>query len=235
MIADRGPAHRHHQIAAGASDRACDRRGLVSDRLKPNWRRAPGSDQGLQSRAARIVYLVVARRMTRASQFFAGGQNHHLWPARDPHLGATGGRGQGDAPGVELNAGAKQGFTGAEIAANLSADLFGSLKAPVQRIGGAFSAVQAIAETIESLRQISLQVSSAVQQQGSATREISQSAQQASAATGDASSAISTVMGNAEGTRRAASELLQASSGMSEAMVRLDRQVEDFLKEMHGE
>ena len=42
-------------------------------------------------------------------------------------------------------------------------------------------------------------------------------------------------MGNAEGTRRAASELLQASSGMSEAMVRLDRQVEDFLKEMHGE
>jgi pyruvate dehydrogenase E1 component beta subunit len=31
--------------------------------------------------------------------------------------------------------------TGAEIAANLSADLFGSLKAPVQRIGGAFSAV----------------------------------------------------------------------------------------------
>ena len=106
MIADRGPAHRHHQIAAGASDRACARRGLVSDRLKPNWRRAPGSDQGLQSRAARIVYLVVARRMTRASQFFAGGQNHHLWPARDPHLGATGGRGQGDAPGVELNAGA---------------------------------------------------------------------------------------------------------------------------------
>jgi methyl-accepting chemotaxis protein len=101
--------------------------------------------------------------------------------------------------------------------------------------GGAVSAVQAIAETIESLRQISLQVSSAVQQQGAATREISQSAQQASAATGDASSAISTVMGNAEGTRRAASELLQASSGMSEAMVRLDRQVEDFLKEMHGE
>ena len=31
--------------------------------------------------------------------------------------------------------------TGAEIAANLSADLFGVLKAPVQRIGGAFSAV----------------------------------------------------------------------------------------------
>ena len=31
--------------------------------------------------------------------------------------------------------------TGAEIAANLSADLFGTLKAPVQRIGGAFSAV----------------------------------------------------------------------------------------------
>jgi pyruvate dehydrogenase E1 component beta subunit len=31
--------------------------------------------------------------------------------------------------------------TGAEIAANLSADLFGKLKAPVQRIGGAFSAV----------------------------------------------------------------------------------------------
>jgi pyruvate dehydrogenase E1 component beta subunit len=31
--------------------------------------------------------------------------------------------------------------TGAEIAANLSEDLFGTLKAPVQRIGGAFSAV----------------------------------------------------------------------------------------------
>lgn len=31
--------------------------------------------------------------------------------------------------------------TGAEIAANLSADLFGSLKAPVERLGGAFSAV----------------------------------------------------------------------------------------------
>ena len=99
----------------------------------------------------------------------------------------------------------------------------------------AVSAVQAIAETIDNLRQISMQVSSAVQQQGAATREISQSAHHASMATGQASSAIATVMDNAESTRRAASELLEASSGMSDSLSRLDRQVEDFLREMHGE
>ncbi|HVI49935.1 MAG TPA: HAMP domain-containing methyl-accepting chemotaxis protein [Candidatus Sulfotelmatobacter sp.] len=100
--------------------------------------------------------------------------------------------------------------------------------------GDAVQAMQDIADTLEKLRQISLQVSSAVQQQGAATREISESAQQASAATGEASSAISTVMGNAESTRRAATELLGAANGMSDAMSRLDHQVEEFLREMHG-
>jgi acetoin:2,6-dichlorophenolindophenol oxidoreductase subunit beta len=42
---------------------------------------------------------------------------------------------------VVLHEAVKQYGTGAEIAANLSADLFGELRAPVERLGGAFSAV----------------------------------------------------------------------------------------------
>ncbi len=101
--------------------------------------------------------------------------------------------------------------------------------------GQAVSAVQAIAETIEGLRQISLQVSAAVGQQGAATREISQSAQEASAATGQVSAAIALVNGNAGQTRDAAQGMLQAAGGMADAMSRLDRQVAEFLHGMHGE
>lgn len=42
---------------------------------------------------------------------------------------------------VVLHEAVKEFGTGAEIAANLSTDLFGELKAPVERLGGAFSAV----------------------------------------------------------------------------------------------
>ena len=45
------------------------------------------------------------------------------------------------ARAVVLHEAVKQYGTGAEIAARLNEKLFGKLKAPVQRLGGAFSAV----------------------------------------------------------------------------------------------
>lgn len=117
--------------------------------------------------------------------------------------------------------------------ANQTAKATEEISAQVQGIQSATSdavnAIQAIGATIAEIDQISGQISSAVDQQGLATREIAGSLQQAATGTREVNNNIVGVSKASEQAGLAASKMHQAAAGLSSQSERLKAEVDGFL------
>ena len=117
--------------------------------------------------------------------------------------------------------------------ANQTAKATEEISAQVQSIQSATSdavnAIQAIGATIAEIDQISGQISSAVDQQGLATREIAGSLQQAATGTREVNNNIVGVSKASEQAGQAASKMHQAAAGLSSQSERLKAEVDGFL------
>jgi methyl-accepting chemotaxis protein len=117
--------------------------------------------------------------------------------------------------------------------ANQTAKATEEISAQVQNIQSATSdavyAIQAIGATIAEIDQISGQISTAVDQQGLATREIAGSLQQAATGTREVNDNIVGVSTASEQAGAAASKMHQAAAGLSSQSERLKAEVDGFL------
>ncbi|WP_158305975.1 methyl-accepting chemotaxis protein [Azospirillum sp. B510] len=91
------------------------------------------------------------------------------------------------------------------------------------------AAIQGISNIIEQIKGISTTISSAVEEQGSATREIARNVQQAAQGTHQVSGSIGGVTQSAEATGSAAGKVLESAGLLSRNADRLSREVQDFL------
>ncbi|MCP3379610.1 methyl-accepting chemotaxis protein [Bradyrhizobium sp. CCGUVB4N] len=117
--------------------------------------------------------------------------------------------------------------------ANQTAKATEEISAQVQNIqsatGDAVNAIQAIGATIAEIDEISGQISTAVDQQGLATREIAGSLQQAATGTREVNDNITSVSKASNETGAAASKMHQAAAGLSSQSERLKAEVDGFL------
>ena len=117
--------------------------------------------------------------------------------------------------------------------ANQTAKATEEISAQIQSIqgatGDAVNAIQAIGATIAEIDQISGQISTAVDQQGLATREIAGSLQQAATGTREVNDNITSVSKASDETGAAASKMHQAAAGLSSQSERLKAEVDGFL------
>jgi methyl-accepting chemotaxis protein len=117
--------------------------------------------------------------------------------------------------------------------ANQTAKATEEISTQVQNIqsatGDAVNAIQAIGATIAEIDQISGQISTAVDQQGLATREIAGSLQQAATGTREVNDNITSVSKASDEAGAAASKMHQAAAGLSSQSDRLKAEVDGFL------
>jgi methyl-accepting chemotaxis protein len=117
--------------------------------------------------------------------------------------------------------------------ANQTAKATEEISAQIQSIQGATSdavnAIQAIGATIAEIDQISGQISTAIDQQGLATREIAGSLQQAATGTREVNDNIARVGKASDEAGAAASKMHQAAAGLSSQSERLKAEVDGFL------
>jgi methyl-accepting chemotaxis protein len=117
--------------------------------------------------------------------------------------------------------------------ANQTAKATEEISAQVQNIqnatGDAVNAIKAIAGTIAEIDEISNQISTAVDQQGAATREIAGNVLQAAGGTREVSDNIQGVSRASDEASAAAGRLLDAANGLSSQSGRLKSEVDQFL------
>jgi methyl-accepting chemotaxis protein len=117
--------------------------------------------------------------------------------------------------------------------ANQTAKATEEISAQVQNIqnatGDAVNAIQAIAGTIAEIDEISSQISTAVDQQGAATREIAGNVQQAASGTREVSDNIQSVTRASDEASVSTGRLLDAANGLSSQSGRLKSEVDQFL------
>ena len=95
-------------------------------------------------------------------------------------------------------------------------------------------AIQDIADTIERIKRISTEISSAVEQQGAATREIARNVQQAAQGTHQVSGTIIGVTESARTTEDEAQQVLVSANQLSESSERMQREVWEFLSSVRA-
>jgi methyl-accepting chemotaxis protein len=93
----------------------------------------------------------------------------------------------------------------------------------------AVQAIEGISRTIGAINDITSAISSAVEQQGSATQEIARNVQEAALGTGQVSSNIAAVNHAAEKTGSASNEVLASADQLSKQAVNLRTDVDKFL------
>jgi len=93
----------------------------------------------------------------------------------------------------------------------------------------AVQAIESIGRTIGSINEIASAISSAVEQQGSATQEIARNVQEAAQGTGQVSSNIAAVNQAADKTGSAASHVLSSAEQLSGQAATLRADVDRFL------
>ncbi|WP_441238832.1 methyl-accepting chemotaxis protein [Bradyrhizobium sp. 930_D9_N1_4] len=117
--------------------------------------------------------------------------------------------------------------------ANQTAKATEEISAQVQTIqsatGDAVNAIQAIGATIAEIDDISGQISTAVDQQGLATREIAGSLQQAATGTREVNDNIASVSKASDEAGTVSSKMHQAAAGLSSQSERLKAEVNGFL------
>ena len=99
----------------------------------------------------------------------------------------------------------------------------------------AVEAIEAIANTIVQMNQMSTSIAGAVEEQGAATGEIARNVEQASAGTQEVANNIEGVAQAADDTGRMAQNVFHAADGLLKDVGQLEREVESFLGELrHG-
>jgi len=99
-------------------------------------------------------------------------------------------------------------------------------------IGEAVQAIQAIAETISKVNEISTAISSAVEQQGAATQEIARNVEQAAVGTQEVSANICGVKNASAETGHHAEKVLTSAKELSLQSTSLSNAVEKFLSQI---
>jgi len=98
----------------------------------------------------------------------------------------------------------------------------------------AVTAIGNIDDVITSIRQSTVGISSAIEEQSAATNEISRNVQEASNGTSEVSSKIGTVSAKASETGAAAGEVQSASSRLDELARQLKTDIESFLQDVRA-
>lgn len=101
-----------------------------------------------------------------------------------------------------------------------------------QATRNAVEALSQITETITSIDEVTITVSSAVEQQSAATTEISHAAQSAAASTGGIAAIVDQVAANASRTQSMSSEVKRASSAVHLETERMKREAMEFIDRM---
>ena len=96
--------------------------------------------------------------------------------------------------------------------------------------GEAVEAIGSIGKTITEVSEIATTIAAAVEEQGTATREIARNVQDAARGTQDVTSNITGVSTGTEETGKAANQVLETSSELTEKAMDLRTQIDNFLK-----
>ncbi|WP_029007294.1 methyl-accepting chemotaxis protein [Azospirillum halopraeferens] len=113
-------------------------------------------------------------------------------------------------------------------------EISAQIDAMQQATGGAVGAISTITQTIGEINQIAAGIAAAIEEQDAATREIARNVQQAAQGTEEISSSIAGVQHAAEGTGKAASEVLEASRALLHDSENLSREVEHFIQQVRS-
>jgi len=95
--------------------------------------------------------------------------------------------------------------------------------------GEAVEAIGSIGETITEVNEIAASIAAAVEEQGTATQDIARNVQEAARGTQEVTGNISGVSSGAQETGKAASQVLETSSGLADQAKDLSSQIDDFL------
>jgi len=101
-----------------------------------------------------------------------------------------------------------------------------------QSTGDAASAIDAIAQTISRVSEISTAIASAVEEQGAATQDISRNVQQAAAGASEVSTNVSSVTQASQETSAGSTQVLGAASELAQNGAALKKEVDEFLREI---
>ena len=117
MVAHRGPADRHQQIARHLGHDGRDRRQIIAHRPQADRFAPPGVDHGGQGGGSGVEDLKRPRCGGRLDDLLAGGEQRHPRPAGHRQLGPTRRGGEGQPPGVDPLTGLQKNGSLLEVAA----------------------------------------------------------------------------------------------------------------------
>jgi len=123
----------------------------------------------------------------------------------------------------------------ADQTARATAEITAQIEAMQSATGDAVHAIEGIAQTIDSMSNISASISVAIEEQGSATNEISQNVQEAASGTLEVTDTIESVNIAAAETGNASNMVLEASAELSNQAGALKDVVGQFLKEVRND
>ncbi|AWN51619.1 HAMP domain-containing methyl-accepting chemotaxis protein [Methylobacterium sp. 17Sr1-1] len=117
----------------------------------------------------------------------------------------------------------------ADQTARATAEIAGQVGAVRDSTGTVVAAIDGIAGSIREISGVSASIAAAVEEQDAATQEIVRNVSQAATGTGEVTGNIGGVAQAAEGTGRAASQVLDTASGLSRQSDRLAAEVRRFV------
>ncbi|MBT7978826.1 MAG: HAMP domain-containing protein [Rhodospirillaceae bacterium] len=100
--------------------------------------------------------------------------------------------------------------------------------------GSAVTAIEGISQTISQISEIGNSISAAVEEQGASTQEISRNVQEAAQGTEEVNSNMGEVNRGAQETGSAASQVLEATNGLSKQATSLKDEVDKFLNSVRA-
>ncbi len=118
--------------------------------------------------------------------------------------------------------------------AKATEDISAQISAMQQATGGAVGAITEITNTIADINQIAGSVAAAIEEQNTATREIASNVQQATQGTQEISTNILGLQHAAEGTGKAAAEVLGASRELFRDSEKLSQDVDRFIQQVRN-
>lgn len=118
--------------------------------------------------------------------------------------------------------------------ARATEEISAQITAMQQATGGAVGAITEITHTIGEINQIATTIAAAIEEQDAATREIARNVQQAAQGTQEISTNIVSVQHAAEGTGKAASEVLEAARELFRDSEKLSSEVDRFIQQVRS-
>ncbi|HYF84893.1 methyl-accepting chemotaxis protein [Azospirillum sp.] len=118
--------------------------------------------------------------------------------------------------------------------AKATEEISAQINAMQQATGGAVTAITEITHTIGEINEIATTIAAAIEEQDAATREIARNVQQAAQGTQEISTNIVGVQHAAEGTGKAASEVLEAARELFRDSEKLSSEVDRFIQQVRS-